>query len=262
MTDSALPVERIQSYLRELVRSQCEAVSLPPFTLFFHPSSAFSHFSYAIPEAPIAADNPALPDTLACLRKAFEERGRTPRFEFFEAFAPELPALLLANGFTEEARQWSMICTPVTYRSAPAVEGLEVIDLTPESSEEHLRGFVIAQHEGFNEDSTANPTGDDLERIRVLMRTGWNCMLARLDGEPAAAASFGKIIDGVSEVAGIATRPAYRRKGIATLLAGRCTQMIFAQGGQIATLTAADESAGRVYEKVGFHPFSTMLAYS
>lgn len=261
MTENSLHVERIQSYLRELVRAQCEAVSLPPFTLFFHPSSAFSHFSYAIPDQPVRADDPTIHGTLARLREIFAERGRTPRLEFFEAFAPELPTLLLANGFTEEARQWSMVCTPETYRPAPNIPGLEIVDLTTDSPESDLRGFVIAQHEGFNEGSTSDPTPDDLERLRVLMRD-WALTLARVNGEPAAAASFGRIIDGISEVAGIATRPAYRRKGIATLLARRCAKIIFTQGGQIATLTAADASAGRVYEKVGFQPFSTMLAYS
>jgi hypothetical protein len=29
----------------------------------------------------------------------------------------------------------------------------------------------------------------------------------------------------------------------------------------IACLSAGDERAGRVYERVGFHPYATMLAY-
>ncbi len=267
MKENALPVDRIQSYLRDLARSQYAAVPLPPFTLFFHPSDPFPYFSYAIPEEPVRADDPALPGTLARLREIFMEQGRTPRFEFFEAFAPALPALLQANGFSEEARQWSMICTPQTYRPAPAVPGLEIVHLIPESPAEHLKGFVIAQHAGFDNEEPADENGEDIppeeiEIQRANLRAGWTSLLARLDGVPVAAASFGNIIDGISEVAGIATRPSYRRRGIATVLAGRCAEMIFAQGGQIATLTAADEAAGRVYEKVGFRPFSTMLAYN
>ena len=265
MSESALHVERIQSYLRALAQSQYEAVLLPPFTLFFHPSDPFPYFSYAIPDVPVRTEDPAIPDTLARLREVFVERGRTPRFEFFEAFAPELPALLLANGFTEEARQWSMVCTPERYRSAPPVPGLEIVHLTPESPEEHLKGYVTALHAGFDNEEPADDAEEippeEIENQRANLRAGWTSMLARLDGVPVAAASFGRIIDGISEVAGIATRPTYRRRGIATLLAGRCAEMIFAQGGQIATLTAADASAGRVYEKVGFQPFSTMLAY-
>ena len=36
----------------------------------------------------------------------------------------------------------------------------------------------------------------------------------------------------------------------------------FAGGVEIAFLTAADERAGRVYERIGFRPYATGLAYA
>jgi predicted GNAT family acetyltransferase len=35
----------------------------------------------------------------------------------------------------------------------------------------------------------------------------------------------------------------------------------FKQGAEVVCLTAADQRAGRLYERVGFRPYATMLAY-
>ena len=53
----------------------------------------------------------------------------------------------------------------------------------------------------------------------------------------------------------------YRRRGIAGMLTAVMTQAAFAAGVRVAFLSAADERAGRVYERVGFQPFATALAY-
>jgi hypothetical protein len=39
------------------------------------------------------------------------------------------------------------------------------------------------------------------------------------------------------------------------------TQAAFGAGVQVAFLSAADERAGRVYERVGFRPYATALAF-
>lgn len=252
-------INRIQSYLRESARKQYESVSLPPFTLFFHPSSALKYFNYAIPDRPVQGDVSA---ELAQLVDAFAERRRTPRFEFFEAFAPLLPDALLRHGFVEEARQWSMLCTPETLREPPRPPLLVVLELQAGSPTEDVRDFIIAQREGFDPQAPAHPTDNDIVQARLdFLVSGWQAVLGRVDGQPAAAASFNRAIDGVTEVAGIATRVPFRGLGIATYLTWLATRMAFDQGIATACLTAADEAAGRVYERVGFRPFSTMLAY-
>lgn len=253
-------ISRIQSYLREAARGQYQTVSLPPFTLFFHPTDSLRYFNYAIPDRP-CGDNLAHPLQELC--QEFYRRGRTPRFEFFEAFAPELPAALRVHGFVEEARQWSMICTPQTLRPISDLRDIQVITLGEDSSEADVRDYLLAQRQGFDPENTAVPGEDEIrEALRGIRAGTSHAFLARADGEPASAAVFGRPIDGVSEVAGIATRVPYRRRGIATLLTACATRAAFASGAQTVCLTAADENAGHVYEKVGFQPFSLMLAYA
>ncbi len=255
----AYEIARIQGYLRENARNHYESESLPPFTLFFHPSSPVKYFNYAIPDQPTGS---GLDDTLKELRKAFRRRGRTARFEFFEAFAPLLPDELLKHGFNEEARQWSMVCTPENLCSEPEMPRLEVVILQSDSPAEDVRDYIIAQRQGFDPSNTAQPSDFDVVQARLdFLVSGWQAFLARIDGEPAGAASFSRPIDGVAEIAGIATREAFRRRGIATRLAWLATRMAFDMGVTTACLTANDEQSGRVYERLGYQPFSVMLAY-
>ena len=258
-----MPVEeqirRIQTYLREQARSQYQVVPLPPFTLFFHPTEDFKYFNYAIPDQPTGGE---LSDVLRQLREIFRSRGRVPRFEFFEAFAPALPAALLENGFSEEARQWSMLCTPQNLRSAPEVPELEVLQVTASSPAEDVRDFIQAQHQGFNPEDIRLPDDAAVENLRAQLRIdGAGYYLGRIAGQAAGAAMVNRPLDGITEVVGIATRLPFRRRGIAARLTWQATRHAFAQGAHTACLTAADEAAGRVYERVGFQPFSTMLAY-
>src|SRR5205085_3761025 len=114
---------RLQAYLRYSARRQYEAIAVPPFTLFFHPTDTLPYFNYAIPDQATGGD---LQRPLARLRAECNARSRQPRLEFIEAFAPDLAAALSAEGFVEEARLNLMIFTCDTYRPAPWVPGLTV----------------------------------------------------------------------------------------------------------------------------------------
>ncbi len=252
-------IEKIQNYLRASAHGQYDAVALPPFTLFFHPTDTLKYFNYAIPDGPVVG--PA--DTqLAELRHEFLKRGRTARFEFFEAYAPQLPAVLQSHGFHEEARQWSMLCTSQTLREVPEVPGLEVFSLGAHSSAQDMHDFMLIQRVAFGPDEPAEVSPQEVQRGLADAQKGrWHAFMARIAGQPAGAASFGEPIGGVTEIAGIATHPNFRRRGIAARLTHLAVQAAFAQNVQTVCLTAADAQAGRVYERVGFQPFSTMLAY-
>jgi predicted GNAT family acetyltransferase len=67
--------------------------------------------------------------------------------------------------------------------------------------------------------------------------------------------------DGVAEIVGLATLQPYRRRGIASKLTAQAVQGALEQGTEFVALVAADERAGRVYERVGFMRCATMLAY-
>jgi GNAT superfamily N-acetyltransferase len=252
-------IERIQDYLRASAHAHYEALPLPPFTLFFHPADPLKYFNYAIPDGSVAEDLSAV---LADMRRVCRRRGRVARFEFFEAYAPRLPALLRAHGFVEEDRQWSMLCTPQTIMPVPEVPDLEITSLLPDSAASEVHDFLTVQRAGFTTTEPAEFTDEEIQRsLADLQRGLWYPFLGRIAGQPVGVASFGAPIDGVTEVTGIATLPALRRRGIAARLTWQAVRVAFDLGVETVCLTAADARAGRVYERVGFQPFSTMLAY-
>jgi GNAT superfamily N-acetyltransferase len=248
-------VDRLQTYLRKMARRQYQAVEVPPFTVFVHRSNDLIFFNYAIPEC--AAGPEALP-ALARVRAAFAEHRRQPRFEYIEEFAPDLAPALQAAGFREDARLQLMVCTPQTFRPAPDVPGLSVTEIQLGATTTDARDYLWASRQGFDPTNISVPTEEEAE---AYLRDARGAFLGRLDGAPAGVSAFMPPIDGVTEIAGIATREPFRRRGIASLLTAHAVCAAFAEGVEVACLSAADERAGRVYERVGFQPCATMLFY-
>ena len=231
---------------------------MPPFTLFFHPTDALPYFNYAIPDEATGGD---LRVPLARLRAEFNARDRQPRLEFVEAFAPDLAAALNAEGFVEEARLHLMICTADTYHPAPDIPGLTVSALTGASPIADAQQFLTTQRRGFDPGDTTSTTVAQAERFLQRLGDG-RAFLARLDGQPVGAGAFTAPHDGLTEIAGIATLEPFRRHGVASRLTSEAVRTAFLHGVDVVLLTVADEHAGRVYERVGFHPYATALAYS
>jgi len=251
------PIARLQAYLRHSAQQQYETVSVPFFTLFFHPTDALTYFNYGIPDEPCSGD---LGASLSVLRDEFAGRGRHPRIELIQEFAPQLASALRAAGFVEEARQQLMICTAETYRPAPKVLGLTITELTSTSAASEVQDYLNIQRRGFDAGSKEVATEGDAEQF-LRMLGGGRAFVGWLKGQPVGVGMYTAPFHGVTEVAGLATLEPFRRRGIATGLTALAVQRAMAQGAKVVCLTAADERAGRVYERVGFVGCATMLAY-
>ena len=110
------------------------------------------------------------------------------------------------------------------------------------------RGFVVPEE----------PSPELLE-ITAMSRCveGMRGLLARVDGEPAGAASM-LIRNGLAVLAGASTLPAYRNRGIQTGLAHARLAHAAAAGCELATMGAAPGSTShRNAERLGFR-----VAYS
>lgn len=250
-------IARVQAYLHASAGQRYATVAIPPFMLYFDPADSAIYFNYAIPVGSVEGNHG---QSLAELRRVFLERGRCPRFEFIAEFAPGLAAALQANGFVEDARLHLMLCSPESFVPVPDVPGLEITELTPDSPMQDLRDYGLSVSQGFNPGHTELPTDVEIERTRDNLRNV-RSFLGRFEYEPAGAASYTGALDGVTEIVGIATREQFRRRGVAAALTARAVQAAFAEGVTLACLTAADERAGRVYERIGFQPQATMLFY-
>jgi RimJ/RimL family protein N-acetyltransferase len=248
---------RIQAQLRHSAHLNFEAVAVPPFTLFFNPDDDSPYANYAIPDGPVGGEIRA---PLAELQSLFRARRRTARFEFIEACAPELAAGLRANGFIEEARFQLMICTPESYRPVPEVPGLAVSILAGDAPLGQVQEFVSMLHHAF--DPGAPEAITEVEAAQYRRRYGSTQMIvARLDDKVVGGGSLMPPYQGLAEIAGIGTLEAFRRRGVASAVTAYAARAAFEQGLDLVFLTAANEQAGRVYERAGFRPHGVALAY-
>ncbi len=250
-------IQRIQAQLRASAQQSYEAVLAPPFTYFFNPDDPSPWSNYAIPDVAVAGD---LTTALTALVTTFRVRQRLPRFEFVEEFAPNLAAVLTAYGFTEEMRALLMLCTPATYQPAPALADVTVTELTAQAPLSSLQAFLTVQRRGFGNGDATAVTAAEAEGFQQRFQTT-RLFAVRTAEHWVSAGCLLPAQDGVTEIAGIATLPAFRRQGMATLLTAHAVQAAFDQGVDAVFLTAGSAAAGRVYERVGFRTVGSGLAY-
>jgi predicted GNAT family acetyltransferase len=71
-------------------------------------------------------------------------------------------------------------------------------------------------------------------------------------GEPAGGGICDVPLHGVTELAGVGVRPAFRRRGIAGALTTRLVRAALAVGATTVFLTPAGEAEERIYASAGF----------
>jgi ribosomal protein S18 acetylase RimI-like enzyme len=98
--------------------------------------------------------------------------------------------------------------------------------------------------------------------MRAQLRAGTSLLaIGLLDGVPAGAGGLFPDDRGVAELAGVATRPDSRRRGVAVALSAALTDAFFSRGGEVAWLSAADAGAEAVYARVGYLQLDTRMNY-
>lgn len=185
----------------------------------------------------------------------FESHGRMPRMELFKELSPELIAVLQDRGFEVESELPVMVCTQETFvpQFNPAIS---VEFLHPDSDPVP---FLKVLDQAFGQNEPVTP--ERIERTRSGLRKGsvWSA-LARIGGEPAAGASLIPS-EKTAELAGVGTAPEFRRKGAASAVSSALLQEGFASC-EVAWLSAGDDTAKAVYERLGFRFIGTQVNIS
>jgi ribosomal protein S18 acetylase RimI-like enzyme len=243
-------VRALQAFLRTSAGRGRRVLRIAPFTVTIHPHDALRFINYAIP------DDGARPDVAAveALRDAFRAHDRLPRLEWIEEAAPGVAPALADAGMTEELRTPLMACTPAELVSAEAaLDGLVV----GAAGDADLRDLARLQRVAFGEEP---PPADEIPPDP--RRGGGGAVLARVGREAVAAAAWTAVVDGCSEVAGVATAGPWRRRGLAGVVTAAAARAAFAAGADLCVLSPGDEGAQRVYARAGFRPAATMLHWS
>ncbi|MFG1677460.1 GNAT family N-acetyltransferase [Micromonospora sp. NPDC049282] len=242
---------RVQQCVVATLSARPAAVEVGPFVVGVDPTTASPHINYATPRpgsAITAAD-------VTALIAAFRSAGRKPRLEYVASCAPGLEALLTAAGFVVAARHTYLVCLPDTLRTPPTPAGVELVE--PRTDDQRA-ALIGAQNEAFGEKPVA--TAADVARLRRQQEAGAVAVMA-VAGSGACAGGGGAPppADAVSEVAGIAVREPYRRRGLAGAITAETTRQLFDAGAEVAWLEAGGAESWRVYQRVGYRPAGERL---
>jgi ribosomal protein S18 acetylase RimI-like enzyme len=241
---------RLQAFLRAVAAPGRDVAPVPPFTAYVDPDDPMRFLNYAIP------DDGAEPDVEAVerLRAHFRGLDRLPRLEWVAEAAPAVAAVLAAAGMQEELQTPLMACAPEALVAAEAaVDGLAVAPV--ETAD--LRDMRDLQRAAFGEPLLAA----DAE-VPDPRRRGGGAVLARVAGEPVSVAQWTRIVDGTTEIAGVATAEGWRRRGLAGALTAAAARAAFDAGARLCILSPGGDEAQRVYARAGFAGVATMLHWN
>ncbi len=225
-------------------------IPVPPFTAYLDHGDSLRYLNYAVPDGDVAPASEAVAE----LRAVFCDHHRLPRLEWVEEAAPRLGASVEAAGMRQELRTPLMACTPEGLRAAEA----DVADLRVAPVEDaDVRDCANLQRVAFG--GEAVPID---EEIRDPRPNGGGAVLARAGDEAVSAASWTRIVDGYTEIVGVATAEPWRGRGLAGAVTAAAAAGAFAAGAGTCILSPGDDVAQRVYERAGFGRVATMLHWS
>lgn len=238
----------MQEYFRDSAAARYEAVDQLGFTAYFHPASAEPGFNYAIPGASARREQTAA--FVDWYRAECRRRGRRVRFEFIEDFAPWLSEALDALGLPRLETNVLMTLDKKRFEAAPAVAGCTLEPVDASAAAPLLRDVMTVQGHAFG-GAPVSPTLEEAEGFRQGLGESWFA-LARSEGHPVSASCLVTPRGGLAEIAGVATVPGQQRRGLGAWVTSACVLEAWSRGVERVALTAANERAGRVYERLGF----------
>jgi GNAT superfamily N-acetyltransferase len=237
--------ERVQTSIRAVNAAERETIAAGSFTLYRNAATDHPYLNYAVPDAG-ARTWEGVDD----LRAAFAERGLQPRLEFVAECAPGLEEALAAAGFELQDRLPVMTLPAADLRAVAAPDGVALARVAAGAPD--VRSLLEVAADAF---------GSDWPSDAQVEAYGGRGVLARAQDEPAGAAFFSSVAEGVSELGGIGVRERFRRRGIAAALTAAAAGAAFAAGAQLCFLTPGDDGAERVYERAGFARAGTTMVH-
>ncbi|GAA1962358.1 hypothetical protein GCM10009838_19070 [Catenulispora subtropica] len=256
---------KVNGYLHANARLRKVNEACGPFHIGFDAGSDHPFANYAVPESGAKVTE----QDIAALVAAFERRERTPRLEFAPGGAPGVEEALLAAGFEVQQRLPFMLVTAADLVGPEPVDGVEVRILDASASDEELRGVALAQREAFGDSDEPQDDADftgDIAGLREAAEAGKFSVLARGAAGTAEAGiamgggGCGLGLGGTTEIGGIATRPAFRRRGVgAAVTAALSRHLLEVSGLDCVWLSPAGPDQERLYSTVGYRSLGEML---
>lgn len=233
----------LHAYLR--AAAGYERVQVGPFLATFTPGNDHPNRNYAVPDGGINTS----PDEIAALIAVYESRGLRPRLEYASSAAPALAEALLATGFTIEATIPVLTCARGEQRLV-ATAGIDVSDAADERDhEDAMRVAAVA----YGEPVRPVPAAFIAARMAMVASSGAVAVARdKATGDAVGSGLFPTPVEGVTELAAVATLPTHRHRGIGTAVIGHLAERALRRGAGLVWLTAEDDAERHAAEAAGF----------
>ena len=260
MPTSTAELDDIESYYDLVPRANASVEQIGPFTLFVS-SGGFPY--YARPN--LDTGRAVTANDVAAVRARQRELGVPEAFEWVDELQPELAAAVRKSGL-------AVFQLPLMiYRNGgdvTAPQGVEIRVMPHDDPA--LPAVQAAIGLGFSAPGTQIGTAGDDERNAAEqsvanIHTGTRERIAQglftLAGAFAADGAVGggshSLRGAVTEITGIATLPAYRRRGIGAAVTTLLVADARERGARTCFLSAGSDDIARVYRRVGFERIAT-----
>jgi len=259
-------LDRIEEYYDTVPRTASRAEDHGPLTLFVNRGPGWPY--YARPRR--GWQGPVDVRDVRSVRARQRALGVPEAFEWVAEVTPGLaPAARQAGLHVHEHPLLAL--DRGSWRPAPDPAGAEVRIVAPGSGDlallRALGSLAFAEpgtavgRVGHREllAAAAAVNRASLADLRGRLRSGLTVLAAAYDaGGPLAVGSH-QPVGTVSEVAGVGTLPAARRRGLAAAVTSALVADAFDRAIDVVFLSAADEDVARIYRRLGFRPVATAM---
>jgi ribosomal protein S18 acetylase RimI-like enzyme len=253
-------LDRIDAYCDAVPRSSARVEALGSLVLFVPTGEGWPF--YARPRR--GAPSPSVDEVLQ-VRARQRELGLPESFEWVGDVSPEMLVAARAARLSVVDHPLMVLREPL---AAPPPEGADIRLVTVDDD---LAMIGAVAQVGFSHPGTARgeagvdalreAAGGRSARLaefqRDRLRRGLTVWAAAwVDGVPVASGVH-QPVGGVTEVAGVATLPAFRRRGLGAAVTAALVADARRRGVETVFLTAGDDEIARVYGRLGFERVGT-----
>ncbi|MCQ4080030.1 GNAT family N-acetyltransferase [Streptomyces sp. RB6PN25] len=262
-------LDRLERYYDAVPRSAARVEDFGPLTLFVRDGDGLPF--YARPS--LGWSGPVGDTDVADLRARQRELGIPEIFEWVAETTPALRTTVEQTGLVVHEHPL-MVLGPHT--PVPAVphrsDGVVARSLGPDDPV--LPSALALLHLAFGEPGTRVGAADatdldeavnrhaadgSVERMAARIRAGLTCVAAAVADGRALCAGRHQPVGTVSEIVGMGTLPAARRRGLALAVTASLVSDARARGAETVFLSASDADVARIYSRLGFRRVATAL---
>jgi ribosomal protein S18 acetylase RimI-like enzyme len=250
-------LRRIDAYLDGVPRTASTPEAVGPFTLFVGREGGWQYYARPTPGISVVSA-----DDISVVRSRQRELGLPEAIEWIEDLVPGLSSAAEQTGLAVRAHPL-MSLSADDFRPTADAAGFDLRLITPDDDLASVQAVATI---GFGEPGTQTGSAGvealaEVQRavppgmvsfVRDRLVRGLTVTAAAFRKDVPVAVGSHQPLDATTEVVGVATLPAFRRRGLGGAVTSLLVEDALDRGVGTIFLSAGDDSIARVYARLGF----------